>query len=895
MVNRNNMRNRNMLRRGHRKAGMTRAEWLQKTGLAAAGLGAAGLGLGTTARAQTPTTLVPDTAGSLIGAVRMDAEKSYGGLPESERSLQRIPGELELDYLLRFSDDQLWELSAFNLLHLHVFSLRSGTERPAVWEALKERIDYTYNNIHHALKPLLLSGNPDLKNSIINQISGGKRLVFKANIFMPSFMNAFTGDGSTDYGYYHTLTDWVFLAAVMRWFHDKLEIKYGQMALAEAGSFVDTVAAIMENAIGLPNGTLTPHSFFEGLPLASIGVEGFFGGYPFYFVRQYLAESAGYQSLPDPMNPDNPMNGLEESLFNIYLTPAQAAGKLMVYDLNKGEHGRSCEVTFDGDNYDSIYLHKVLVGDGTTEYPGCVLVNVPKTKVHNFAGITNAIKNLGIGAWTMNKGYDEDPSTPDWLYSFPPKSLPTVKGGAPGFLHYCGRTGNPSCDTWHGGGVYHDRYPVEEADPETGIPLAIRQTPNQGLDGTMVDINLALKQEIPSILHVCDAIMTANVNHGGPGVLVPEGFVLASEDPVALDLLAARYMYKNVPMNVDPDFGRESWRPTLTLSGISGVKIIEHPLEQIKSFEYAESRNLGEQTYFVSGKDMKSGGNSSLISQDGHLGKIERGCFSDIMTKEIYFHELGFLYSMQPMTLGLAKATDDLTGMSFFFPRFGEMNEDGSGYEEDGVFWPTLDYGESGPGLGANDAGLGVVSFLFEYVAEDAGDFRRGTYYMYANWIRLSHAGWNEHNIEPLKHIMDSNSARVAYDMAFVPEVPFETMDPFFGIPFGIGADGIPKWPSFYFAKYVLETFYLYGRDPMNPANAAPDSLYGIAKSLSEQFGLPFTLYVPSSPWYFPYAPYSYGHPGVEVTMEPSLMFRAVVGENTPYEFWLGGAPAEEE
>ena len=91
------------------------------------------------------------------------------------------------------------------------------------------------------------------------------------------------------------------MAALMRWFHDKVDISYHEMALGEAASATSAVAATF---------TL---QYSEDRPITTEAVmEGrsgdFYGGWGFYFVRKYLADTH------DPSHRDNPMNGYQESV-----------------------------------------------------------------------------------------------------------------------------------------------------------------------------------------------------------------------------------------------------------------------------------------------------------------------------------------------------------------------------------------------------------------------------------------------------------------------------------------------------------------------------------------------------------------------------------------------------
>ncbi len=310
-----------------------------------------------------------DTEGSLIGAVRLDPVKAYGN----------VPGLLE----------------------------RTIKENDAsAWEVLKQRINYVYDQLGHSVVPVLERRN--LKPQIKAEIDVGRKLFFKPNIVCATVLDT-PGDGSPGLtGGVVAATNWTFMAALMRFFHDELGIRYYQMAIGEAGVTTPCFSALFACA---------PEAVLEGRFPRSDGTTCW-AGYPFYFVRKYLSETS--KALDSS---DDPMNGYADSLSGTYITPGEATrqGKLIMYDLNNAERfdrGRLVSVPDGGDNYrEGIILHKAMVGDPKDpgNYPGSVLVNCPVLKVHCNSVITSAIKNLGIGGWPMRTGHDSDPATPDWL------------------------------------------------------------------------------------------------------------------------------------------------------------------------------------------------------------------------------------------------------------------------------------------------------------------------------------------------------------------------------------------------------------------------------------------------------------------------------------------------
>ncbi|GAG30874.1 unnamed protein product, partial [marine sediment metagenome] len=247
-------------------------------------------------------------------------------------------------------------------------------------------------NLDHALGRL--NEETGFKEKVKQQVKEGKRLLFKPNMVNPMVIDRLThgeGLGNT------ACTSWPFVAALMRWFHDKLDITYYEMTVGEAASATSIMAGVFSvmsgNAVDI-----TTEAVIEGK------CGDLYGGWGFYFVRKYLADAH------DPSHTDNPMNGYQESVSGEYLPPGRAGDRLMVYDLNRIQDirskGRDIPVP-DGANYSEITLHKAIIGgdpadpEDIRDYPGCVLVNVPKLKMHAMDLLTNAIKNLGIGLYPM--------------------------------------------------------------------------------------------------------------------------------------------------------------------------------------------------------------------------------------------------------------------------------------------------------------------------------------------------------------------------------------------------------------------------------------------------------------------------------------------------------------
>jgi hypothetical protein len=700
-----------------------------------------------------------DGGGSVIGAVKMEPKSTFIEVPELLEKYIKVNDEL-------------------------------------AWGEVKEKINYTYRSLSHAIWPVLRKDN--LKAKIIAEIRSGKKLFFKPNLVNPRSFD-FIGDGTpgSKTGTFGC-TDWAFLAALMRFFHDDLNIRYYQMAIGDAGVSMPNYSQFLK---------CTPEALIEGTPYGADA--NFWAGWAFYFVRKYLSEA----TTPHDSR-DDPLNGYMDSIAGEYVTPGQATtqGKLMVYDLNNAEwfdRGRRVDIPDGGDNYkDGVVVHKAVVGDPNdlSNYPGSVLVNAPILRVHSATMFTCAIKNLGMGGWPMTAGDDSNSKTTDWLYSCPPDSPPGLKT------------------------AYHDRWYVLEVNNE-GMPIKITDTPNMGLDGTMVDMILALAGQVPYVLHVVSAVNVIDLEHFGTGSAArQEGLIFASTDPVAIDLLCGRFMFKNIPSG--PLFPKEFARPVPIprYDDNSGAIVTDGGVDErvlrCKLFDYAERRGLGIQNYYVEGKDLTSPVSSPLVSKNGHLGKIVDGRLVEVMTNVLYFHNGGSLWDLQPSVLAYAQATDQLTG-SGYYEEFMELDED-----EDGII-DDRERGRKGlsdctvfpPGIGLSLVGKREVE--------------HGMFFIFSRLLKYSDPAWNVGNAECNRVFVDAMVFPAAWRMA--TDEKKGMIDPFFSVPYG-SVDGTPRWPSLQFAKYELEKSLIHG------------FMYSNAAAYSQRTGKSFTLYVPNT---VPYAPES--------------------------------------
>ncbi len=641
-----------------------------------------------------------DSEGSPVAGSRMDVSKAYAGVPGL---LQKVINENDT----------------------------------AAWAEIVEKIDYIYANLDSSL------GELDRETGFVSQVQSpirsSKKLLFKPNLVGPVAIDAGThGEGLGA----PICTEWPLIAALMRWFHDRLDIHYYQMALGEAS----TSALLMTISFRLTFGKdITTEALFEGRS------EDFYGGWGFFFVRRYLSERH------PSSHEDDPMKGYEDSVAGRFFPPGKAGDRLMVYDLNKldedASRGRTVEVP-DGANYKEITLHKAIVGgnpddsEDLKDYPGCVLINVPKLKIHAQDLITNAIKNLGIGLYPTQAPCETGSGDMKWKYACPSRAVPSYKGELPHM-------------PW-----------IVKMDDDTNLPVKDEKgeyitTKTAGMPGTQADVIRAVQNQNVFMVHVSDGIDMINISHNpdGRAVRIPEGYVWASLDCVALDLLCARYCFKTVPMREALKLKDENGWPTefvhhVPVAIIDGKNIateegLDSPLFRYNLYRYAEARGVGQQKYYVVGWDTLT--KTPLASLDGHLGRIEDRKFLELMTKTMYYNPSCMPWDMQKTLLSYAEAHDKLTGSSF-------LKEFMDGYDEnsDGI----IDYDENGR-KGVWTPGFRILSHSFDIMLTEEYGQLRGTFYSIADFgLKPSRKDWNPQGHDFMQEYSLVTIATQAFDMS---------------------------------------------------------------------------------------------------------------------------------
>jgi len=695
-----------------------------------------------------------DHDGSAVCGARMEPARAYAG----------IPGLLQ-----RAIDD--------------------GDE--AAWAEIVQRVDYIHAHVDLALSAL--DRETGFAERVRSEVRDGKRLVFKPNLVGPTAIHSVTH--GEDLGA-PICTDWTVIAALMRWFHDRLGITYHQMALGEASTSVNVWEFLWSRDTGR---RITAEAVFEGRS------GDFYGGWGFYFVRRYLADR--HPSDHD----DDPMSGYGESVDGTYLPPGRATGRLMVYDLNRvgddASRGRTVPVP-GGANFREVTLHKVIVGgdpanpSDLADYPGCVLVNVPKLKIHAQDLLTNAIKNLGIGLYPVQCPAGGGHGGQSWKYALPSSTLPTYKARLPHM-------------PW-----------VVEIDEETDEPQrnedgTYRAVKNDGMPGTQADVIRATQAQQVFMVHVSDSIDMINLNHNPEGIAVrcPEGYLWSSLDPVALDLFSARYCFKTVPMAEGIRLREENGWSTefvrhVPVARVEGTQIVtdeglDSPLFRYNLYRYAERRGMGRQQYRVAGWDTVT--ESPLASLDGHLGRVEDDRFLELMTGTMYHNLSCMLWDMQRTLLSYAEAHDRLTGSSLLAAFMEGFDGNGDGmidYDENGTkgYWTIAFY---------------ILARALEMQMREEHGPLSGHFYQTARlFIKPTRREWNAggHDFSREYHLV--TLAGTAFQLSR-NEAVFD--DPFVpGMRWGQG-----MWPSWEFTSWYLFMSVIYGGQSL--AEFSAPSLYADA------------------------------------------------------------------
>jgi hypothetical protein len=452
--------------------------------------------------------------------------------------------------------------------------------------------------------------------------------------------------------------------------------------------------------------------------------------------------------------------------------------------------------------------------------------------------------------------------------------------------------------------VPHQRW-ILQTDEDTLKPLRDDQGEfiwrrTGGMEATIADGIQAVKGQNIMMLHIGDAIECTNIYHSGyTGEIVPEGFVFASNDPVAMDNMAARYLFNMVPM-ADTERIQKQYRiksdiiqkiPSAKLEGenIVTTEGYDSCYSRYHALKHCEERGLGQLDFYVTGKDLRQGGN--LASLNGRLGRVDKDTFSELVTATDYHASGKPLMDFQAGLMAYLELNDKLTGANHKQQLLQFQDENGDG---------VIDYLESGKNAGSM-AGFAYNQVLMSSQVDPLQALKLHFLFSMApmRWIRKE---WNNEGLETGERGMPGQAAAQAYRMS---QAKGEFPDPLYpGRTWGNG-----KWPSMQYRFDLMKYARVYGpmfpnrinviMAPYGQAFAYADIKWNGAKYYNRQaiekgediIGnyhqaatggeklLPFTLYVPHG-----YGSYNGQQiPNVQETDKPELIFTAVFAGK---EFW---------
>jgi len=394
------------------------------------------------------------------------------------------------------------------------------------------------------------------------------------------------------------------------------------------------------------------------------------------------------------------------------------------------------------------------------------------------------------------------------------------------------------------------------------------------------------------MLHVVDAIETTNINFmGGPGrTPVPEGFVFAGTDHIAVDVCTSRYLFNMVPMaeadeickkyNLTSDVIQRVPMPRIEGENIVTGEGYDSSFSRYTTLKHCEDRGLGQQSFYVVGEDLWQGG--SLASLEKHLGRVDDGVFSELLTTTLYYQPNKPLWDFQATCLAYLEANDRLTGSDFKRKILDIYDENGDG---------IIDYTET-----EREQSPLMSSHLMNLVIQNINPFEvlKLRFLISAAPLKRLKKEWNLDNHNFGEQMMLGQALVKAFAMSKAKK---EMPDPLF--PGRIWGNG--KWPSLQYAMHQQMLTRIYGQMfpdrfdlMMSPygcsfryadtrwngakycndqAMAQSEDIIGDYHKAVEQGGglLPFTFYVPRGLG----SVVNTLVPNVEETEDPQLMFTA--------------------
>jgi hypothetical protein len=129
----------------------------------------------------------------------------------------------------------------------------SGSRK--AWEEIRQIVDNVYLAVSCAMESL--DAEEPFSKEIAGIVESGKKLLIKPNMVALPSIDPQTHEPM----FMGTCTQWEVTAAVMRWFHDKCDISYNQMAMAEGGNTTTSEVVLVSRILGE---NVTTQALMEG-------------------------------------------------------------------------------------------------------------------------------------------------------------------------------------------------------------------------------------------------------------------------------------------------------------------------------------------------------------------------------------------------------------------------------------------------------------------------------------------------------------------------------------------------------------------------------------------------------------------------------------------------------
>jgi hypothetical protein len=326
----------------------------------------------------------------------------------------------------------------------------------------------------------------------------------------------------------------------------------------------------------------------------------------------------------------------------------------------------------------------------------------------------------------------------------------------------------------------------------------------KGFPGTQADVIRATQDQGILMLHIVDAIEAINNSHTGAGmsVRVNEGFVWASLDCVATDMLCARSVFNTLPIAEGKRLQKENNWPTEFAHVVPAVKIegnsmvtgrdYDSPLWRYNLYKYCEERGVGQRNYHVVGFDTLT--NSPLASLEGHLGRIDGEKFEEILEKEMWANPGSFLWDLQKTAFTYLQAHDKLYGTNLFTDLLNFFDENGDG---------VLDYDEVGK-KGQWGPSTRAAAFGSSSRADGKLGWLKGGFISRILSVKCTRKDWNAYGLDFYASSRMAQLLTSAYAMSrSTAEVP----DPF--NPPAVFGKG--KWPGWKWVSFVSTGSTIWG------------------------------------------------------------------------------------